>query len=370
MKRFLAFLLLLCLTLSTLCGCVGLPENLGVTTNTSESTATSMEEPLPVDPAGGFQIHFIDVGQADSALIICDGKTMLIDGGNRDDSNLIYSYLTRHGITYLDYVVATHAHEDHVGGLAGALTAADAGVVFSPVTSYNTSAFNNFLNRVKARNRTLTIPKAGDTFLLGSASVTVLGPLKSNYEDVNDTSIVLRIVYGETSFLFTGDMEYVAEVDLLDSGATLQSTLLKVGHHGSASSTSYRFLREVAPRYAVIPVGKDNDYGHPTETVLSRLRDADVTVFRTDERGDIICTSDGKTLTFTTSKGGAVNEGGTNGEQSTGAVTEYACIGNLSSKKYHRTYCSSLPGEENRIYFTSKAEAEEKGYTACGVCKP
>jgi competence protein ComEC len=257
-----------------------------------------------------------------------------------------------------------------VGGLAGALTAADAGVVMSPVTSYNTSAFNNFLNRVKARNRTLTVPKAGDTFMLGSASVTVLGPLKTNYEDVNDTSIVLRIVYGETSFLFTGDMEYIAEVDLLDSGATLKSTLLKVGHHGSASSTSYRFLREVAPKYGVISVGKDNDYGHPTETVLSRLRDADVTVFRTDERGDIICTSDGKTLTFTTSKGGAVNEGTNDGEQSTEAVTEYAYIGNLNSKKFHHAYCSSLPGEENRIYFTSKAEAEEKGYTACGICKP
>ena len=370
MKRFLALSLILCLTLSLLCGCIGLPEGFLESTQASTTAAAVGEEPLPVDPAGGFQIHFIDVGQADAALIICDGKTMLIDGGNRADSNLIYSYLTRRGITYLDYVVATHAHEDHVGGLAGALTAADAGVIMSPVTSYNSSAFNNFLSRVRARNRTLTIPKAGDNFMLGSASVTVLGPLKTTYEDPNDTSIVLRVVYGETSFLFTGDMEYLAEVDLLESGAMLRSTLLKVGHHGSASSTSYRFLREVAPKYGVISVGKDNDYGHPTETVLSRLRDADVTVLRTDESGDIICTSDGKNLSFTTSKEGTVDGGTDNGEQSTEAVTEYAYIGNLNSKKFHHRDCSSLPGEENRIYFTSKAEAEEKGYTACGVCRP
>lgn len=364
-KRFSALILALCLLLPLFCGCIGIPDGFG--SPTAASTA-DQDQPVVI-PDGTLQIHFIDVGQADAALVICDGKTMLIDGGNKEDSNLIYSYLTRLNISYLDYVVCTHAHEDHVGGLAGALAAADAGVVMSPVTSYNSKAFSDFVQKAKDRGRELTVPKAGDVFSLGDASVTVLGPVKE-YDETNDTSIVLRIVFGETSFLFTGDMESAAESDLIESGVTLKSTLLKVGHHGSGTSTSYRFLREVAPTYGVISVGKDNDYGHPTEVVLSRLRDADVILYRTDEKGDIICTSDGKNLSFTTAKGGSPENPPSGSENVTPPVTEYQYIGNLNSKKFHYSHCSSIPNEENRIYFTSKAEAEEKGYTACGICKP
>ncbi len=247
-------------------------------------------------------VHFIDVGQADAALVICDGKTMLIDGGNRGDSNLIYAYLEKQGVTHLDYVISTHAHEDHVGGLAGALTYATVGKVYSPVTSYSSKAFQNFVSKVEARGATLTVPSVGETFSLGSAEVTIIGPVKS-YDDPNNTSIVLRLVYGEVSFLFTGDMESDAEADLIESGAVLQSTVLKVGHHGSNTSSSYRFLREVAPTYGVISVGTDNSYGHPHEEILSRYRDAEVRLFRTDMQGDIICTStDGLTVTFTTAR--------------------------------------------------------------------
>ena len=377
-KRIGSFLLMLSLLLSLFCGCADFTASNNGDIAT-KATATKAEigvggkddtntlpgnETQPL-PGGNFQIHFIDVGQADAALVICNGKTMLIDGGNKEDSNLIYSYLKKQNISYLDYVVCTHAHEDHVGGLAGALTAADAGVVFSPVTQYNSKAFSDFVKKANDRGRQLTVPHAGDRFALGGATVTVLGPVKE-YEEPNDTSIVLRIVYGETSFLFTGDMESTAEADLLESGATLKSTLLKVGHHGSSTSTSYRFLREVAPKYGVISVGTDNSYGHPTETVLSRLRDADVTLYRTDYCGDVICTSDGKTLSFQIKKGEPMLA---DPSETTG-VSEYACIGNLESKKYHRLDCSTLPKEENRIYFTSVEEAEEKGYTPCGRCKP
>ncbi len=363
-KRISALSLALCFLLSLFCGCIALPENFGNTT-----AASTEEAAPPVSLDGDFQIHFIDVGQADAALVICDGKTMLIDGGNKEDSNLIYSYLTRHNISYLDYVVCTHAHEDHVGGLAGALTAADAGVILSPVTQYDSKAFSDFVQKAADRGKTLTVPKAGDSFALGEAIVTVIGPVKS-YEETNDTSLVLRIVYGETSFLFTGDMESAAESDLIESGATLKSTLLKVGHHGSSSSTSYRFLKEVAPRYGVISVGKDNSYGHPNESVLSRLHDAEVSLYRTDERGDIICVSNGKTLSFTTAKGSSGSDSTPPADTEEPPVSEYPYIGNLNTQKYHNKDCASIPKEENRIYFTSIAEAEEKGYTPCGNCKP
>lgn len=256
---------------------------------------------VPVPEDSSFAVHFIDVGQADCALISCDGAYMLIDGGNAEDSDLVFSYLKSHDVKHLDYMVASHAHEDHIGGLSGAAYAATVGTAFSPVTEGSTKVFKNLVKSLASQNVELTVPNPGDTFALGSAQVKILGPVKE-YEDPNDTSIVLSVQYGSTSFLFTGDMEAGAEADLLESGAKLSATVLKVGHHGSSSSTSYRFLREVLPDYAVISVGTGNKYGHPTEAALSRLEDAEVTVYRTDLHGTIIAESDGTTVTFHTEK--------------------------------------------------------------------
>lgn len=388
--RIFSAILVILLLLSTLCGCIIAPEGYferteaeeestrRPTTNTTENETEEKKPggsadvtPLPEDAT--FAVHFIDVGQADAALVICDGKTMLIDGGNAEDSSLIYTYLRDRQIKHLDYVVCTHAHEDHVGGLPGALSYATLGTAFAPVTSYSTKAFSNFVSKVSERGKTITVPEAGDRFSLGSAEVTVLGPLY-DYEEPNDTSIVLRIVFGELSFLFTGDMESSAERDLIEAGVELRSTVLKVGHHGSNTSSSYRFLREVAPRYGVISVGTGNKYGHPHEEILSRYRDADVKLYRTDLQGDIICFSnDGRTLEFTVARNGDAVTNPTESdrtESDTNATVEYAYIGNVNSKKYHTFDCSYLPKEENRIYFTTKQEAENAGYTPCGVCDP
>ena len=259
------------------------------------------EHPGIAETDGQLTVHYIDVGQADSILLECDGQTMLIDGGNVGDSSLVVSYLKNQGIEYLDYVISTHAHEDHVGGLSGPLNTCTAGQVFSPVTEYDSNAFRSFLKYTEAQGLELTVPEADDSFLLGEARVTVLGPRK-DYEDTNDTSIILRVDHGENSFLFTGDMETTAEADLLAADCNLDVDVLKVGHHGSSTSTSYRFLNEVMPQYAIISVGEGNSYGHPHDEVLSRLEDADVTVYRTDERGDITCICDGDTLEFTFQK--------------------------------------------------------------------
>ena len=250
----------------------------------------------------GFYIHFIDVGQADAAVIICDGEVLMIDGGNTGDSSLIYSYLTRTlGLEHIDYMIGTHAHEDHIGGLAGALNACTVGKVYAPVTEYDSEAFGDFKKYVQKQGLEITVPTVGDTFYVGSATVQFLSPAHS-YDDENANSIVVRIDYGRTSFLFTGDAEWVAEHDMVDSGYNLSATLLKVGHHGSDSSSAYVFLREVMPQYAVISVGAENGYGHPTDDVLSRLRDVGATVYRTDLHGDIVCYSDGRSLTFSTEK--------------------------------------------------------------------
>lgn len=246
---------------------------------------------------GSFEVHFIDVGQADAALILCDGESMLIDGGNAGDSSLIYAYLEEEQVDVLDYIVCTHAHEDHVGGLSGALNYAQAEVALAPVTDYDSKAFRNFVKNLNRQGAAITVPEAGDSFSLGSAQVMVVGPISPS-DEPNNTSIVLKVTYGETSFLFTGDAEREEEQEILDAGYNLESTVLKVGHHGSNTSSSYPFLREVMPEYAVISVGRDNDYGHPSEEVLSRFRDLGAEVYRTDEMGHIVCSSDGKTVTF------------------------------------------------------------------------
>lgn len=285
MKKLYYFLLILILILS-LCSCelVFLPNE------------------LPVPDGSSFAVHYIDVGQADCTLVLCDDKTMLIDGGNVDDSSLVVSYLKKMDIDFLDYVVCTHAHEDHVGGLSGALSYANAGQVFAPESESDSKAYRNFKKKVEAQGLEITHPIDGDEFYLGSSTVQILGPVYEDEDDLNNTSIVLKITYGKTSFLFTGDAERDEEHDIIDEGYDLSATVLKVGHHGSETSSSYRFLREVMPEYAIISVGKDNSYGHPHDEPLSRLKDVGAEIYRTDECGDIIAESDGITVKIYTEK--------------------------------------------------------------------
>jgi competence protein ComEC len=314
-------------------------------------------------------VYFIDVGQADSALVVSGDATMLIDGGNVADSSLIYAFLKERGIARLDYIVGTHAHEDHIGGLAGALNYAEVGVAYCPVTDFDSKAFRDFAKYLGEQGKSITVPKHGEKFKLGGAEVQILGPIKESNEP-NNTSVVLKITYGDTSFLFTGDAERAEEADILEAGYDLSATVLKVGHHGGETSTTYPFLREIMPKYAVISCGANNQYGHPREDVLSRLRDADVTIYRTDLQGTITATSDGKTVTFSVEKNPDVQTNPTLPDDPAVPAEEALYVGNKNTHKLHASDCNSLPDEKNRTYFETLNAALDVGYEKHKACLP
>ena len=359
---------------------------------TSAPVVTTAPAPVVVAPEKStFSIHFIDVGQADAALVECDGHYMLIDGGNKGDSSKMYSVLRSASVPKLDIVVATHAHEDHVGGLPGALNYCSADLTLCPVTAHDTEAFNDFVKYANKNGGGITVPSVGDTYSLGSASVKILG-VNASSDELNDTSIILMVTYGNTKFLFTGDAERAAEQAVLDSGADLSCDVLKVGHHGSKDSTTYPFLHAIMPKYAVISAGNDNSFGHPTDSALSRLRDANVKVFRTDMQGDIYASSDGKGVTLSVTRNADADTLAIPDEtpvvvvppaivtqtttmqdepQAAPAGTDY--VMNKNTKKFHYPSCKSVKQmkEKNKGYYTgTRDELISMGYDPCGNCHP
>jgi competence protein ComEC len=246
-------------------------------------------------------VHYIDVGQGDSIFLACGGEYMLIDAGENDDEDRAVRYLKNLGIDRIDLVVATHAHSDHIGEMDDVLNAIPATEIWYPDYRHGTKTEQRFLTAASNCGANLYEPELGETYDLGGATVTVLGPVKE-YDDPNDMSIIVLVEFGDDRFLFTGDMENedAAENDLVAywGDEALRADVLKVGHHGSNTSTSYHFLRAVSPAYAVISVGEGNEYGHPKPQTMDILGQAEVYVYRTDEMGDIVAISDGENIAF------------------------------------------------------------------------
>ena len=319
------------------------------------------------------EIHFLDVGQGDCAIIVADGEAMIIDGGSSSRSDKVFSYIRNTlNLDSFKYMLATHPHEDHIGGLSGALNAVPVDLILSPVLEWDSKEFRSLIKYADMRESMFEIPYDGETFSLGDGTVTILlcWPEADYYSSVNDMSIVLRVDYGIRSFLFTGDAEAYAEYMLVDAGG-LSADVLKVGHHGSSTSSTEEFLEAIKPTYAIISCGKYNSYGHPRQETLNKLNNIGALILRTDLQGTIVMQSDGVDLKVSTEKVANAEALHTAPNISLDLPID-AYIGNLRTKKFHCPDCewALVISETNRVIFKSREEAILFDYEPCKTCKP
>ncbi len=257
----------------------------------------------PLDKA---QIYYLDVGQGDAELIrLPTGENILIDAGLKSGDDQLTAYLKELGISRLDILIATHPHADHIGGMEAVVQNFEIGEIYMPKIADDqvptTVTYTRLLEAIQAKNMKINQAKAGETiFDNGSAVLEILAPNSIEYKDLNDYSIVTKLTYGNNRFLFMGDAEKTSEIEMLLEGYDLSCDILKLGHHGSSTSTTDRFLAAASPSAAIVSCGRDNDYGHPHKETMEKLNSRRVTVYRTDTDGTILAESDGNTYTVTT----------------------------------------------------------------------
>ena len=366
------------------------------------------------DPDGYSQepleVHYIDVGQGSATLIKSGDHAMLIDAGDSDQGTKIQLYLTKQGVENLDYLVLTHPDADHIGGAPVIITKFGIGQLFLSNYEKDNKTTQKVRDAMQYKGLTASDYQVGDTFALGNASFTILGPAKE-YADSNNASIVIMVQNGNNRFLFTGDCEAEAEADLIASGADLSADVYLAGHHGSDTASSQAFMDAVSPTYAVISCGEGNSYGHPHAEVLNRFRSMGIQVFRTDEQGSVVAESDGTGITWNCAPSESWQAGERTKNAQTGAEIQPAnetdaaaaqdmptagqsdavtlpaqeqkpvvadetpqagnYIGNRNNGKLHKASCSYLPDPQNQVPFTTREEAVEAGYDdPCKRCNP
>jgi competence protein ComEC len=307
-------------------------------------------------------VHFIEVGQGDAILIHTPGdKYLLIDAGPYDSVDTLMDYLKKFPIGKISLVIATHPHSDHISGFEEVFRDYKVEQVYMPNVSHTISQYRNLLNAVQNKGLKVNTAHAGITLPIEKGlHLSILSPIRDNYDSLNDWSVVVYFEYKDVSFLLMGDAEKEIEDSLRIENPALKATVLKIGHHGSFRASSDAFIGQINPAYAVIMCGANNDYGYPHRETLSTLNRHGVKLYRTDRDGTIVFETDGKTLNVTTGKT----------LSSVPVFPASVYIGNKNSNVFHLSTCTGLPEEQNRVYFYSMEEAIAAGYRACGGCNP
>jgi len=317
---------------------------------------------------GDLKVHYIDVGQGDSIFIeFPTRETALIDGGPRSSGQKVLNYLDKQNVKRIDYLIAIHPHEDQIGGLIDVVNNYEIGKIYIPNVEHATKTFEDFLLAIQNKGKKITAAKAGNMIIdKKGLSVKILAPEDNfNYDNLNDYSVVIKLNYKNISFLFTGDAESLSESTTMSKGYDLKADVLKVGHHGSKTSTTDEFLSKVAPKYAVISCGLNNSYGHPHTEIINKLRARGIQIYRTDLDGTSVAISDGKDIVFEKKASEKVGDDKEVEPPITDDKVEVYVT--KSGEKYHRDSCSSL--RKSKIAISLK-EAKKKGYEPCKICNP
>ena len=351
-------------------------------TQTNTEELTPINNVPPVEENAKLTVHYLDVGQADSIFIELPNKeTILIDAGNNGDGEIIVNYIKNLNYDTINYLVGTHPHEDHIGGLDTVINTFNIDKIYMPKAQTNTITFKDVLKAIQDKGLKVNTAKVGVNILnIDNLNIDIIAPKDEIYDNLNNYSAVIKLTYGNNSFLFMGDAETLSENEITTD---VKVDVLKVGHHGSNTSTSQTFLNKVKPTYAVISIGKDNSYGHPANEVLALLNEFNVNVFRTDEQGTIIISSDGNTISTNNRPSPYESNAPPTIQQIETPVVEQPVIVEeipaieqskeiivyitKTGEKYHRDGCQYL--RKSKIETTLK-NAASNGYTPCSKCNP
>ncbi|NLF80620.1 MAG: MBL fold metallo-hydrolase [Clostridia bacterium] len=331
-------------------------------------------------PPAVMAVSFLDVGQGDCILIESQGDFLLIDGGNNEDGLLVVNFLRSQGVDELDYIIATHPHADHIGGLDTVIENFEVETVIAPQATQSTRTFEEFIDAVATAGLALTVPQSGKSYTLGRASFIIIAPNDDYGDELNNWSVGIKLINGSTSFVMCGDAEAAAEADMLETGIDISADVLKISHHGSNTSTTDAFLAAVRPRFAVISCGSGNAYGHPHPDILTRLYHAGIKLFRTDLQGSITAVSDGSGITWsipplsdTLASPGVIPSKPVSGAIGETPLLDLTYILNTHTLKFHHYWCRYVGSIAPANYEQSDKTRQQlifEGYSPCQVCQP